>query len=221
MLDIVVCRSDLSTPHVDVVDVGLSDHRLLRWSVPMVRECPVYTSTSSRSWKKLDPVAFRLALEASPLCCAAVWSELDIDGLARLYDTEITSILDRLAPVRTVRCRQRASNVWFDDDCRVAKRTVRLFERDIRRVRRVDPLNTVAIDAAAKVWSDRRREYRILLRHKREAFWQAKAARFTSATLALSRHSAWSRSCLYVARYPVRHCACILRCEGRWHSCLD
>ena len=62
----------------------------------MARENPVYTSMSSRSWKRLDPVAFRLALEASPLCYAAAWSELDIDSLARLYNTEITSILDHL-----------------------------------------------------------------------------------------------------------------------------
>ena len=142
----------------------------------MVRESPVYTSTSSRPWKRLDPAAFCSALEASPLCCADAWSKLDVDGLARLYDREITSILDHLVPVRTGRCRQRASNVWFDDDCRVAKRTVRLFERDLRRVRRVDPLNTAAIDAATKVWSDRRRQYRILLRQKREAFWQAKVS---------------------------------------------
>ena len=40
MLDIVVCRSDMPMPHVDVVDVSVSDHRLLSWSVPMVRESP-------------------------------------------------------------------------------------------------------------------------------------------------------------------------------------
>jgi hypothetical protein len=133
-------------------------------------------STSSRPWKKLDPAAFRSALAASPLCDPGAWSALDVDGLAQLYDAEITSILDRLVPVRTVRCRRRASNAWFNDDCRVAKRSVRLFERDLRRVRRVSPLNTAAIAAAELAWSIRRREYRILLRQKREEFWQAKVA---------------------------------------------
>lgn len=94
MLDIVVCRSGMPMPHVDVVDVGVSDHRLLSWSVPMVRESPVYTSTAKRSWKRLYTVAFRSALEASPLCSADAWSELDNDGLAQLYDTETTEILD-------------------------------------------------------------------------------------------------------------------------------
>ena len=33
MLDVVVTRQDLTTPDVKVVDVGLSDHGLLQWSV--------------------------------------------------------------------------------------------------------------------------------------------------------------------------------------------
>ena len=61
---------------------------------------------------------------------------MDIESLAQLYDTEIASILDRLAPVHTVRYRRRASDAWFDDVCRSAKRSVRFFERKIRRVRR-------------------------------------------------------------------------------------
>jgi hypothetical protein len=174
MLDIVVCRSDLPAPRVDVVDVGLSDHRLLCWSVPMTREAPVYVSTSRRPWKRLDSVAFRSALAASPLCNAEVWSTLDIEELAQLYDTEVLSILDHLVPIRIVRHRRRVSDAWFDDDCRSAKRSVRLFERDIRRVQRRAPSDTAAIAAATVVWSTRRREYRALLRQKREAFWQAK-----------------------------------------------
>jgi len=142
--------------------------------MPVMRETPVYSSTTSRPWKKLDPVTFRSALAASPLCDSDVWSALDLNGMAQLYDTEITSILDHLTPVRTVRCRRRASDAWFDDDCRVAKRGVRLFERNLRRIRCADPLNTAAINTAATPWAQRRRKYRILHRHKCESFWRAK-----------------------------------------------
>jgi len=31
LLDVVASRDDLQLPSVDVIDVGLSDHRLLRW----------------------------------------------------------------------------------------------------------------------------------------------------------------------------------------------
>ena len=94
---------------------------------------------------------------------------LDINSLAELYDTEITSFLDRLVLLRSVRCRRRASDAWFDDDCRFAKRSVRLFVRDIRRVRRQNSLDT----AATAAWSDRCHDYRALLRRKSKTFWKA------------------------------------------------
>ena len=43
-LDVVATRDDLPVPSVGVVDVGLSDHRLLQWPVPMSRPPPVYRS---------------------------------------------------------------------------------------------------------------------------------------------------------------------------------
>jgi len=106
-----------------------------------MRETPVYSSTTSRPWKKLDPVTFHSALAALPLCDSDAWSALDLDGMAQLYDAEITSILDRLIPVRTVQCRRCTSDAWFDDDCRVTKRCVRLFERNLRRIRLADSLS--------------------------------------------------------------------------------
>ena len=130
---------------------------------------------------------FRSAIATSPLCDASVWSALDTDGLAQLYDKEITTILDRIIPMRTVRYRRRASDAWFDDDCRVAKRCVRLFERDVRRIRRADPQNTAAIDAATAIWTKRRREYRNMLRTKREEFWLAKVASESSSPQLLWR----------------------------------
>jgi len=48
MLDIVATRSDPLAPHVDVIDIGLSDRHLLRWTVSADRHCPAYVSTSRR-----------------------------------------------------------------------------------------------------------------------------------------------------------------------------
>ena len=167
-LDAVAVREDLPLSVVDVVDVGLSDHRLLRWSATMARPSPVYTSMTTRSWCRLNVAAFRDALSSSLLCRPESWSSFDVDDLARCYDIEITAIIDRLIPVRTVRCRRRASDPWFDDDCRAAKRSVRLFERRARRAAADDAA------AAATAWRDRRRAYRQLLQTKRETFWQSK-----------------------------------------------
>ena len=141
---------------------------------------------------------------------------LDINSLAELYDTEITSILDRLVPMRTVRCHRRASDAWFDDDCCSAIRCVRLFERDIRRVRRQDSLpslDTVAIAAATAAWSERRHEYRALLRQKRKIFWKAKVNLERSSPQQL-----WGSVDVLLRRFGcVLHRASLLRLCARIH----
>jgi len=186
IIDIVATRDDLPVPHVDVRDVGLSDHHLLHWSAPLRRGSPVYKSVVSRPWKRLDCDSFRVAVQTSALCCPEDWPD-NIDALAALYNDEIAAILDRQLPSRKIRCRQRASDPWFDDDCRVAKRCVRLFERDLRRIRRVDRDNIAAIDAATAVWHARRRQYRELLHQKRETFWRTRVTNERSSPRQLWR----------------------------------
>jgi len=43
LLDVVATRDDLPIPTVQVIDVGLSDHHMLCWLMPMNRPAPVYT----------------------------------------------------------------------------------------------------------------------------------------------------------------------------------
>ena len=168
ILDIVAMRTDLPSSAVSVVDVGLSDHRMLRWSASLEHPRPVYTTTTSRPWRKLDTTVFQDAVSSSLLCQPDTWSSLSEDDLARLYDSELTAILDRLIPARTVTCRRRTSDPWFDDDCRAAKRSVRLFERRSRHAASND-----ATEASA-AWRQQRRVYRDLLKSKRQSFWQSK-----------------------------------------------
>jgi len=104
MLDVVISRVDLPLLLVDVHDVGLSDHRLLQWSAQLMRPAPVYTTSTSRPWARLDADALRAALLTSPLCQRDTWSTLDVDDLAQLYDDTITAVLDDILPPRTVRC---------------------------------------------------------------------------------------------------------------------
>jgi hypothetical protein len=52
LLDVVVTRQDLPHPDVVVRDVGLSDHHMLRWTVPVSRLAPVYSSVVRRPWRR-------------------------------------------------------------------------------------------------------------------------------------------------------------------------
>jgi hypothetical protein len=173
-LDVVITRVDAPPPSVHIIDAGLSDHQLLRWQAPLSRPCPTYITSTGRPWNRLDPVVFRSALQSSSLCRPECWSSLDVDALARMYDDELRTVLDRLVPERTTTCRRRASDPWFDNDCRVAKRTVRLFERDARRAARAFRPDATVVAAAKSAWYARRREYRNLQRQKRESFWQSR-----------------------------------------------
>jgi len=57
-LDVVCVRGDLPLPAVDVVDVGLSDHRLLRWTSLLHRPPPLYTTAVRRRWTLFDVDVF-------------------------------------------------------------------------------------------------------------------------------------------------------------------
>jgi len=105
------------------------------------------------------------------LCHPDDWSELDVDGLAWLYDTEITTLLDQLVPSRAVTCRRHPSHPWFDRECRVAKCLTRRLESASRQT---DPDDVVAATAAKATWTTQRRAYIALRRHKRDTFWQNK-----------------------------------------------
>jgi len=88
MLDVVVTPNDLPAPSVDVIDVDLSDHRLLCWQAPLVRPRPSYYSTvTSRPWNRPDPAELRAELLQSSLLLSDAWSGLSIDAMAQLTTT--------------------------------------------------------------------------------------------------------------------------------------
>ena len=111
---------------VDILDVGLCDHRLLRWTSHLHRPPPVYTSTSCRSWRSFDADVFLADLQSSSLCDERQWQGLNGDALAELYDKAISELLDHQVPVQLIIYRRRTTSTWFDDDY--------MFSHDIPQV---------------------------------------------------------------------------------------
>jgi len=95
------------------------------------------------------------------LCDVQSHNDLDGDVLASLYDSTITGLLDRQVPARSVTCRRCLSSLWFDDECRMAKRNVRRLERAARRE---GPL--ASSSSASTAWRAQRRAYFELLQRK-------------------------------------------------------
>jgi hypothetical protein len=114
-IDVVINQLDLvSIGQMSVVDVGLSDHHMLSWSVPAARVVPTAEHVTRRPWRQLDVEILRREISGSTLCQRDLWPT-DIDLMAELFDSEINSIFDRLVPYPQV-IRQRRSDVWFVSD---------------------------------------------------------------------------------------------------------
>jgi len=141
--------------------------------------------------------------------------------MAQLYSAEITSVVDHLLPVCTIGVvnvqlmpgsTTTAVSPTAEPSCATQ------FERNLSRIRRTDPLNTAAVDAAtAIVIYQRHPENRILLRHQCESFWQAKLTSKLS-----SPQTQWRSVDVLLGRGRVPHiddchcrcCACVYQYKG-------
>ena len=63
ILDVVVTRSDLAHQMVEVVDDGISEHRLIKWTLDVESSPLVYETSSWRSWCGYDVNIFRSTLQ--------------------------------------------------------------------------------------------------------------------------------------------------------------
>jgi len=89
LLDVVASHRDLPFPLVTLYDPGLSDHRLLQWSVPVSRPDKPVVSVVRRPWHQLHVITLSDALRQSQLCRPECWTNRSIDVLALLYDSEL------------------------------------------------------------------------------------------------------------------------------------
>ena len=134
ILDAAVTRSDLPAPDVSVIDVGLSDHRMVRWCLDLEKPTPLYEHTPS-----VPRGASMLTNSDQRYWChsCVIWTSSHPRPTWRRWRsvTLLSSpdILDRLAPpVETTR-RKRKSDLWFDEECRRTKGTVRKLERRYKK----------------------------------------------------------------------------------------
>ena len=162
ILDLIISNETSEVSNLCVSDVGLSDHFLLNCDVSISPPQPIFKTTISRDWRNFDINNFRqeIMLSFDPHINT---STSNLDTLVNQYDTIVTASLDKLAPKKTKKFRLRPSNCWFDDDCRAAKRKVRMLERRYRRSSSTSERHT---------WATELRYYHELCREKRDLFWR-------------------------------------------------
>jgi len=134
ILDVVITRDETSPQDISVLDVGLSDHRLIRWTSESPSAKPVYETKTKRAWRNFDIMSFRADLKLSKVCQEV--SMLDVVSAEDMYSTYNGTLLDLLdvhAPITTTTRRVRRSDPWFDTECRSSKRAARKLERQVMK----------------------------------------------------------------------------------------
>ena len=107
-----VTRSDLPAPDVSVIDVGLSDHGMVKWCLDLEKPTPLYETYTKRSWRGFDVDEFRSTLQMWQLCdLDFISSQTDVKTMALSYNTVVTDILDRLAPPLET-TRRKSPVIW-------------------------------------------------------------------------------------------------------------
>ena len=134
IIDAVIAREGVSLHPITVSDVGLSDHFLIAWTLKMSRPEPVYRTVKRRDWKAFNNDRFMDDLVTSNLCDQDVLDDQlkTADEMSSNYDSVLFDLLDHHAPARTITVRERISNAWFDNECRLSKANVRALEKRYR-----------------------------------------------------------------------------------------
>ena len=89
LLDVIITHVDERFERPCVVDIGLSDHRLVKGSISITPRLSIYETVSSRSWQSFDTNIFRLdvmSLSLNPLVDRTNMSPSD---LVEQYNTHL------------------------------------------------------------------------------------------------------------------------------------
>ena len=101
LLNVMISQSDDGQLDPEVIDVGLSDHRLVRAYIDFTPPLPLYETRTLRVWWKFDINAFRQDLKDSILCADEDHTSADSTVLVKTLITRSclncwTSMLQKL-----------------------------------------------------------------------------------------------------------------------------
>ena len=115
----------------------ISDHSGISWCFPLSIKPRIAINREVRAWSKVSQDSFRDALLESELR-SVDHHAVTADDYSELYDSVLTRLDDRFAPVKRVTIRRQRLAPWMDDKCRRLRRRSRMLERCYRRTRLAD-----------------------------------------------------------------------------------
>jgi len=129
-IDFVITRSE-DSPFVDVqVSSLLTDHYAIHCSLNLSKPGYPKKTISYRKFANIDKEQFKEDLKHSNLLSSL---EKDLDALVDQYNTTLTEILDRHAPLKTREITIRPLVPWYNDEIDQAKKVRRKYEQQWRK----------------------------------------------------------------------------------------
>ena len=127
-LDLLMVRSGDDIIHdIIVKDHGFPDHYAVSCNLQLFKPPPQSKKVEYRKIKDLDINAFCADLAGSTLTTTG--TDAPLDSLVSDYNSKLTTLLDKHAPVRSKVIRMRTKVEWYTDKIREAKRKRRQLER--------------------------------------------------------------------------------------------
>ena len=130
LLDLVVSPEGASylSDRISVDMIGFSDHYMVTCELILTKARSTTTETKKqRSFKRFNIDRFKDLFMKTKVVIAPA---NNVDEFVDQFDDAMTSVLDQVAPLRTVTCnRGKKNNVWLSDEAVRAKRDRRRHER--------------------------------------------------------------------------------------------
>ena len=125
-LDLIISRSNDNI--IDSVDVPFmfTDHAAIHCTLRLAKPKPTKKVINYRKWSSIYKNAMSHDIRLSDLITAP---ETDLDKLVAQYDTTLTNILNKHAPLKQRSVTILASNPWYTPDNDSAKKLMKRYER--------------------------------------------------------------------------------------------
>ena len=113
----------------------------------------------------------------SHLCAPlAEFEHASVDSLQDLYDSTLSTLLNKHAPRRVVRRLHQSTTPWFDSDCAAVKRKARMYERRYRRTHAAADRHAWIAEVRRKQRLYSQKQNYVLGSQDRRQSWQAAEA---------------------------------------------
>ena len=163
ILDLIVSSCCLPVSKYKIFPSGtFSDHSLIQVNISIEKKIIKRKLRLVRSWRRLNEESFVSLVNKSSI--AKPCQSDNIDNEYRLFNLELSKIVDLVAPLHYVRSRINHTAPWFDDDCRTQKRNCRKIERLYRNNRDV---------AGREKWILSLRTKANMFAGKRSSYWSS------------------------------------------------